>query len=465
MAAVCPTVALDTGDHVIHSVHSVAAEDKNPDRELLAEIVDRYGHIIDEDQLGVCFDRFREAALGALQDPHLRKPSHSGAESETRLADMRLPLCKCLELLDQCELSQFEARFTESVTEALYRHSLEVHTSRASASPELQRSVPLFIPDDTQVPGQSSVFSLRWILPKGLDIPAAFASRGPTNQDLAPFKKGPHSPLSFEEFVLVLSMAKSDEIKPKTLPWFPFDPDSLPKQTWDFVVMAFLMYTTFSVPYMLSFGDCGTSCADADSGAWTPLDIFEVYLDLLFCVDVAVTFCTAYTSRGVYHTNLSKISLHYLRTWFLIDFFGSVPFDKIVMVLARGSSKDLQDRLQPLRLVRILKMARAVRFFRKLSELQQKDTSGHLKHFLSVFRAIFLSLFVAHCLACAFYMVIDRSADNWLGVCPCACGRACTCECARARACACACACVCVVCVCVVSVCVCARACVRAYVC
>ena len=45
-------------------------------------------------------------------------------------------------------------------------------------------------------------------------IPAAFASRGPTNEDLAPFKKGPHSPLSFEEFVLVLSMAKSEEVKP-----------------------------------------------------------------------------------------------------------------------------------------------------------------------------------------------------------------------------------------------------------
>ena len=124
------------------------------------------------------------------------------------------------------------------------------------------------------------------------------------------------------------------------------------------------------------------------------------------------------------------------------------------MVLARGSSKDLQDRLQPLRLVRILKMARAVRLFRKLNELQQKDTSGHLKHFLSVFRAIFLSLFVAHCLACAFYMVIDRSADNWLGVCPCACGQACDCACARARAC--------VVCV---RVCLCVCACVRAYVC
>ena len=409
---------------------------------LLADIVERYGHIIDEDQLGICFDRFREAALDALQDPHLRKPSHSGVEPEMRPADMRLPLCKCLELLDKCELSQFEARFNDSVTEALYRHSLEVQTSSASASQELQRPVPI-IPGDKQAAGQSSVISMRWMLPKGLDIPAASASRRPTNQDLAPFKKGPHSLLSFEDFVLVLSMAKSEELKPKVLPWFPFDPDTVPKQTWDFMIMIFLMYTTFSVPYMLSFGDCGTSCAVEGSNAWTSLEIFEVFLDLLFCVDMAVTFCTAYTSRGVYHTDLRKIALHYLRSWFLVDFFGSVPFDKIVMLaVSRGSSKDLRDSLQPLRLVRILKMARAVRFFRKLSELQQADTSGVFKNFISVFRAIFMSLFVAHCLACAFYMVIDRSADNWLGASPCVCGRACECACARARACECACACV-----------------------
>ncbi len=341
MAAVSPPGALDIGSCVIRSV---TAEDENPDRELLAEIVDRYGHLIDEDQLGWCFESFREVAL---QDPHLRQQSHSGANSKTRLADMRLPLCKCLEILDKCELSQFEAHFTaDSVTEALYRHSLEVHTSSASASQELQRPVPLFIPDDKQAAGQSSVFSLRWILPKALDIPAAFASRGPTNEDLAPFKKGPHSPLSFEEFVLVLSMAKSEEVKPIKLPWFPFDPDSRPKQIWDFVILALLLITTFSVPYTLSFGDCGTSCAE-NSGAsiaWTPWEIFEVHLDILFCIDVAVTFCTAYVSRGVYHANLREISLHYLRTWFLIDFFGSVPFDKIVMVVARGSSEDVQDR-------------------------------------------------------------------------------------------------------------------------
>jgi hypothetical protein len=379
MAAVSPPGALDIGSCVIRSV---TAEDENPDRELLAEIVDRYGHLIDEDQLGWCFESFREVAL---QDPHLRQQSHSGANSKTRLADMRLPLCKCLEILDKCELSQFEAHFTaDSVTEALYRHSLEVHTSSASAtspsgtrgqapatnaagacraaekatppppssssssssSLQLQRPAPLLIPDDKQAAGQSSVFSLRWILPKALDIPAAFASRGPTNEDLAPFKKGPHSPLSFEEFVLVLSMAKSEEVKPIKLPWFPFDPDSRPKQIWDFVILALLLITTFSVPYTLSFGDCGTSCAE-NSGAsiaWTPWEIFEVHLDILFCIDVAVTFCTAYVSRGVYHANLREISLHYLRTWFLIDFFGSVPFDKIVMVVARGSSEDVQDR-------------------------------------------------------------------------------------------------------------------------
>ncbi|MGB1602934.1 MAG: hypothetical protein ACPIOQ_59940, partial [Promethearchaeia archaeon] len=60
--------------------------------------------------------------------------------------------------------------------------------------------------------------------------------------------------LTFEEVLEVLTEACSHDTRTHTHPTIPFDPDSTPKQTWDAMIMLFLLYTTFSVPYQLAFG-------------------------------------------------------------------------------------------------------------------------------------------------------------------------------------------------------------------
>ena len=112
--------------------------------------------------------------------------------------------------------------------------------------------------------------------------------------------------------------------------------------------MAFLMYTTFSVPYMLSFGDNTDRGGDSDTiTMWTFWDVFDVFLDVIFCIDIVVNFCTAYVSRGVYVTSMKRIALYYLKTWFFVDFFGSgyedpfrftVTLRAVVAGLAGGTS-------------------------------------------------------------------------------------------------------------------------------
>ena len=46
-----------------------------------------------------------------------------------------------------------------------------------------------------------------------------------------------------------------------------------------------------------------------------------------------------------------RIAVHYLKTWFFLDFFGSVPFDKIgEFILDTG--EDAESQLKPLRMIR-----------------------------------------------------------------------------------------------------------------
>jgi len=86
--------------------------------------------------------------------------------------------------------------------------------------------------------------------------------------------------LTFAQFAKVVSIAHRNELEPRKMPVFPFDPDSGPKQIWDGIVMFFLMYTTFSVPYMLSFGaGAGDTSMDIEWGVFdvSPTNIYQTF--------------------------------------------------------------------------------------------------------------------------------------------------------------------------------------------
>ena len=174
--------------------------------------------------------------------------------------------------------------------------------------------------------------------------------------------------LKFYECVIIANFLRPDSTAvPSTWTrYLPIEPECSWKQSWDAVVMLFLLYTTFSVPYTLALV--------SDRDPKQPISIFDTYdifLDTLFCIDIILSFLTAYTSQGVYEKRLSMIALHYIKTWFTLDFFGSVPFDKIVSAVLDGG-EEFASTLKILKIARILKMVRAVRFLNKLKQLEEK---------------------------------------------------------------------------------------------
>lgn len=184
--------------------------------------------------------------------------------------------------------------------------------------------------------------------------------------------------LSFSDAIRILYKSRSEGTQkyvPKP-PFFPFDPESWGKQIWDFFIMLLLLFTTFAVPYMLAFGK------EIDRTA--PLaayQIFDLILDGLFCVDIVISFCTAYIHQGVYITSMPSIAKNYLAGWFWIDVPGSIPVDKIITYT---SGESMGSTLKALKFIRILKMVRAVRFLNKLTQLEEKDVTGSLRTFLKV---------------------------------------------------------------------------------
>jgi hypothetical protein len=105
-----------------------------------------------------------------------------------------------------------------------------------------------------------------------------------------------------------------DQIQP--LP-FILMPDSKVLSTWNFIMMLLLLYTATYVPFKTAFVEESSDLVNN----------IEFSIDSLFFVDLVINFITAYeTVDKNIEFRLSRISLTYIRTWFLFDVVSCIPF-------------------------------------------------------------------------------------------------------------------------------------------
>ena len=88
------------------------------------------------------------------------------------------------------------------------------------------------------------------------------------------------------------------------------------KQYWDVVVLFLLIYTALFVPYKVCFIE------ESTDGQF----IFDLMVDFLFMTDIVINFFTIIEVKGKLEVNRCRIAIHYLKGWFFLDFFTSIPF-------------------------------------------------------------------------------------------------------------------------------------------
>jgi Ion transport protein len=92
------------------------------------------------------------------------------------------------------------------------------------------------------------------------------------------------------------------------------------------------MYNSVSVPYEASFRYIKTALQDH----------IESVIDVLFALDVCITFRTAYINdQSVMVRDGGKIVKNYVKTWFPIDLLASLPLDSIVLLFGSGGNANL----------------------------------------------------------------------------------------------------------------------------
>ena len=64
----------------------------------------------------------------------------------------------------------------------------------------------------------------------------------------------------------------------------------------------------------------------------TPLLVFNLCVDLMFIIDIFINFRTTFIKLNTDEviSNPKQIALHYLKTWFVVDFVAAIPFEFMI---------------------------------------------------------------------------------------------------------------------------------------
>jgi hypothetical protein len=191
---------------------------------------------------------------------------------------------------------------------------------------------------------------------------------------------------------------------------FIIEPDSKTKYYWDMYITILIFMSVISVPYLLAFPNL-TSDFTFYANCLTD---FSFILDLIFNF-----FVGFYDSEENIIRSYQSIAGNYLTTWFIYDFFSSVPINTILDII----NYDVQthyiktNKLSGARIFRLLKFLKYMFQNTKHGELEiimeklNIEISSYNKRLLSF---LFYFIIISHNIACIWIYVGFISYPNWI---------------------------------------------------
>jgi CRP-like cAMP-binding protein len=188
--------------------------------------------------------------------------------------------------------------------------------------------------------------------------------------------------------------------------------------SWDMFVTVLLVYIAVMLPYTLGF----------EEGKET---IVDQSINYLFLIDVALNFRTGYTdSEGMEVLDGARVAKYYLRTWFALDFFSSLPVEHMMsFATTAGVAQSLAiPNLQPAKLLKIGKIAKVFKVMKIGNILASLGENSEIadaveemlvsSDFLGLVKLLYLCVltsFVAHWLACGMGIFSDDVSAGFFG--------------------------------------------------
>ena len=198
--------------------------------------------------------------------------------------------------------------------------------------------------------------------------------------------------------------------------WYMVDPrHSTWLSAWDFVTSTTLIFVAIVTPFEVGF-------IESEDDPLDPLFITNRVIDVIFILDCILQFflMTEVYVQGEYRwtSNQCLIAMHYLRTWFLIDFVSiAVSGFDYVGVLYKGSSIDVEN-LRMLRVLRALRLIKLVKLLTGLKIIKRYEVKFAINYAaLSLLKCMIGTLLLSHWFACIWGLQAEFASsklDTWL---------------------------------------------------
>ncbi|KAJ3103572.1 hypothetical protein HDU97_009992 [Phlyctochytrium planicorne] len=192
------------------------------------------------------------------------------------------------------------------------------------------------------------------------------------------------------------------------------DPNSRFLRRWDALAMLMLLFTASVTPFETAFV--------SNDGVVDLLFLINRLVDCIFAIDLFVQMRTPYRdpNTGRFVSDARTILIHYLTTWFPVDFISVLPLELINFANQQDHTstatttdtvvKSSLSELKLLRFFRLMRLLKLLRILRASRKLRQFQATINLRYAtLQIIQYSIFIMFIIHWLACGFRLAADKN--------------------------------------------------------
>ena len=197
----------------------------------------------------------------------------------------------------------------------------------------------------------------------------------------------------------------TEEFSKAELKWVIL-PSSRFRIVWDAALLCLVLYTSVSLPVMLSFA--------LDTKQAVSVQVVEIFIDVVFLIDIVLNFNTAVVRDSILIIDKKAIASKYAKRWLAIDAASSVPWEVIFLIIeaSNGSQSNGADGsdLGTLGALKVLKVPKLLRLGRVFKILERVQGAANVSRIVMLVVGMAM---VIHWL-CAVWYVLAKREGKWL---------------------------------------------------
>ncbi|OXA46115.1 Potassium/sodium hyperpolarization-activated cyclic nucleotide-gated channel 4 [Folsomia candida] len=185
---------------------------------------------------------------------------------------------------------------------------------------------------------------------------------------------------------------------------------------WDILLTIVLLFSLIEKPIQIAFYDI-----EEEGYFW--VTVISTVTSALSFLDIAFNFCTGVPDvmSDTIILERSIIFSKYLRSWFFVDFFSSIPFDTIYYILTSIEHVHPEHNLffKFIRLLGLLKFFRLIRVVQCLKRIEQAFHISELR--IRLINLLVTIITIIHWMSCFHWLSADlfnppenRKAMSWI---------------------------------------------------